>query len=1252
MKRAKPGSQPTRIMPRRRKTQQNSSVDTDKGENSKPLSLEDDTPQKTEERVVAETSSRLAPLSETNTAASSSAQHSRSSRQKRRRLDMENTSSKSSPANEASTWMSNRNNRESPELGCSICLGTVENRAFTNACYHTFCFKCLVEWSKVRAVCPLCKKSFHSIIHSFRSYDDYKLYEVPTSYCSDSVNNSSYSTSSLVRRLRNNGTLALSSLSDTDRMLALRRHVYTHSEEMQLRGLWSSDGVVITPSHQVSPAMFDCYPVMLERVRPWVLRDVTVIIGNGDVQIIADIVLDLLRHFPITSEDFYERLFPYLGLYTRRFLLELDAFARSPFDMTTYDARVVYSTGANVDPSLQLTAEHVEDISSSDDSDIEIVSPAVVSSSDATHNSRVSTMTDHAAVPDLLNCLQTFRQNLMGRVTVSFSFMNRRSYDSGVESPVPGPSGLGQAIAADESDSVGSYPSRSAFDGEERSASPMVLSDADSDIVVVNVDRSVRSPIHISSGEDVDTAQQIRTRRRIKRRMRRAQARKEHERQPEKSDSLTSTAECAIKNEVPHSGVELPHNEPHGPGCRSADYFVQSSVEELIHAAEQDEGCDYMQERSSSHSSYVKLSNHSSSSVMLSPSKGYLQTEIEPPTDTAKLPKRSKSANSIATLPVMAESSADDVKPLTCKKHVTGHKSSKHKIRELMAEKRSAEVVCDNVEKSAVGDQDGMAAGSGELIDTGSNEQSFANAQNSVTVPSTGENSIACADFGSNSLPVSSLSEKLMVEPKSSADRQLGDVVPVPCTTEMCSLPTISSLSPALEDNRCSSFSTVESICDVVNQRLPTADENPDPCDDTACSNSCDVVYKRPVDADEIPENASNSADDGGNMDICDPEMRIASVLLSDCVHPVNVDLVDNTTEFVHPDDTWSDCKNAVMTECLPLLPDLPSHSDPCVTCEHSDHSSESFCNTNISAPSSSCCSSQTQIHPVKSSKLENRAIDKDVNRQPLQNDLNDVLLAALQENESTLFAGDSSHQELQFNYDSSCLCTYAANTENQSSPSCRDNSSAVNGTIFPDSQLPQCSSTDQHRSVSSPSRAGLVNDEDQASPAKLSPVINDSVMICSSVGVESSDSEVEWLETGTLGRQRCISISSSGSTILCSPSCTDDVESVLSDGDSLEIVDDESLTSYSEDESAESRHSYQSYNEPLSPLNSVLPPSASDVASVIDMNEVETFINSELVTLQRESHLHVNDTVEAANVNECSYDTTLQTNPAAYSGC
>ncbi|KAG8300783.1 hypothetical protein J6590_068918 [Homalodisca vitripennis] len=75
---------------------------------------------------------------------------------------------------------SSPSSRSSPEANCPICLGKPENKSFTDSCLHQFCFTCLLEWSKVKAVCPLCKQSFKSIIHNVRSIEDYEQYYLST----------------------------------------------------------------------------------------------------------------------------------------------------------------------------------------------------------------------------------------------------------------------------------------------------------------------------------------------------------------------------------------------------------------------------------------------------------------------------------------------------------------------------------------------------------------------------------------------------------------------------------------------------------------------------------------------------------------------------------------------------------------------------------------------------------------------------------------------------------------------------------------------------------------------------------------------------------------------------------------------------------------------------------------------------------------------------------------------------------------
>ncbi|KAM4752645.1 LOW QUALITY PROTEIN: E3 ubiquitin-protein ligase Topors-like [Cyanocitta cristata] len=64
----------------------------------------------------------------------------------------------------------------SPDSKCPICLDRFDNVAYLDRCLHRFCFRCVQEWSKNKAECPLCKQPFFSIFHTIRAEDDFKEY--------------------------------------------------------------------------------------------------------------------------------------------------------------------------------------------------------------------------------------------------------------------------------------------------------------------------------------------------------------------------------------------------------------------------------------------------------------------------------------------------------------------------------------------------------------------------------------------------------------------------------------------------------------------------------------------------------------------------------------------------------------------------------------------------------------------------------------------------------------------------------------------------------------------------------------------------------------------------------------------------------------------------------------------------------------------------------------------------------------------
>lgn len=62
---------------------------------------------------------------------------------------------------------------------CSICFETMNDLAYTDGCFHVFCFNCLFQWAKQHPDCPHCRKPFRTITHNIRAPDDYEEYQVP-----------------------------------------------------------------------------------------------------------------------------------------------------------------------------------------------------------------------------------------------------------------------------------------------------------------------------------------------------------------------------------------------------------------------------------------------------------------------------------------------------------------------------------------------------------------------------------------------------------------------------------------------------------------------------------------------------------------------------------------------------------------------------------------------------------------------------------------------------------------------------------------------------------------------------------------------------------------------------------------------------------------------------------------------------------------------------------------------------------------
>ncbi|KAM9329566.1 E3 ubiquitin-protein ligase Topors [Gastrophryne carolinensis] len=281
----------------------------------------------------------------------------------------------------------------SPDSKCPICLDRFENISHLDRCLHRFCFKCIKEWAKNKAECPLCKQPFHSILHSVRAEDDFKEYVLrPTlngSFASPDGQRFRYRTTMTrdntipTRTLRSsvqrtftppdNGILFEgftnlqpsrgSNIQQMMRRLASRRQASAEGRAMRQiqeqelinfrRALYRS-GVRVRSIQDggryrdISAEFFRRNSACLHRLVPWLKRELTVLFGTHGslVNIVQHIIMSNVTRYDMESQAFLEDLRPFLLHRTEHFIHEFINFARCPYNMDAYDQHANYDCPA------------------------------------------------------------------------------------------------------------------------------------------------------------------------------------------------------------------------------------------------------------------------------------------------------------------------------------------------------------------------------------------------------------------------------------------------------------------------------------------------------------------------------------------------------------------------------------------------------------------------------------------------------------------------------------------------------------------------------------------------------------------------------------------------------------------------------------------------------------------------------------------------------------------------------------------
>ncbi|XP_055627226.1 E3 ubiquitin-protein ligase Topors [Toxorhynchites rutilus septentrionalis] len=307
-------------------------------------------------------------------------------------LDMLESSSSAEELDNCSASAGNgsmESGRNSPPPKCAICLGKCRQKCYTDSCRHQFCYRCLLEWSKIKAECPLCKQVFRSIIYRQKAFDRYEEHIIsivpPASPPGPSNGDGPIDMGSIggprvhpqvyhrldftlsqPPRFTYSATLRVQP-SQSERLQQLflnqsrlvqrfsrefpndsipsrqngpewRRYIY--HRHLYARPLPDINGRL----RECSAAFYRENPAQIHRLMPWINRELVALCltnPNRVTQIMENIPNELMTN-DITSSRFRAWLWSELRDRTDLFIHELLNFARSPYDMIGYDRCVQY----------------------------------------------------------------------------------------------------------------------------------------------------------------------------------------------------------------------------------------------------------------------------------------------------------------------------------------------------------------------------------------------------------------------------------------------------------------------------------------------------------------------------------------------------------------------------------------------------------------------------------------------------------------------------------------------------------------------------------------------------------------------------------------------------------------------------------------------------------------------------------------------------------------------------------------------
>jgi E3 ubiquitin-protein ligase Topors len=228
---------------------------------------------------------------------------------------------------------------------CPICLEPFESPTLLDSCFHKFCFLCITQWAQISQTCPLCKSWFRSLIYGIdkdtHTYKRLYLEDVKQFQKNKKIKTLSDSTAQIqqqsrriiyAQKLRPVINFPLSKIpfprpTTTDPTVSKRSLSFQNEEN--LRQSW------------------------LNKLSLWLQRELPILLSaentepncniEEEIKIITTVISGLLQQYgdlnlPQPKKELSEFFFED----TEQFIHELMTFLRSPYDMMTYDQKVIY----------------------------------------------------------------------------------------------------------------------------------------------------------------------------------------------------------------------------------------------------------------------------------------------------------------------------------------------------------------------------------------------------------------------------------------------------------------------------------------------------------------------------------------------------------------------------------------------------------------------------------------------------------------------------------------------------------------------------------------------------------------------------------------------------------------------------------------------------------------------------------------------------------------------------------------------